>query len=71
MTEAELDELVRQNGIERTEHVAKTLRELMPDIIYTKAGGRTLAFITALESACRRAQRSQVSRLDGGVKGTP
>lgn len=56
MTEAELNQLVSRLGIPRAERLARLLRELMPTLIHTRAGAKTLAFITALEAATVRAK---------------
>lgn len=56
MTEQHLDQLVRQVGVQRAEHTAKVLRELMPTLLKTRAGERTLAFISGLEAAAERAR---------------
>lgn len=64
MTEEELNALVREAGVEQCERTAQNLRTLMPTLIYSKAGSKTLAFITALEAAIERAKTPTEPPLD-------
>ena len=59
MTEEELDRLVKHLGAPRALHTTKILRELMPTLLYSRAGNKTLAFISALEAAAERAKCSE------------
>lgn len=56
MTEIEFDAFVARVGISRARHTARTFRSLMPTLIYTAAGAKTLAFIKAVEAAIDRAE---------------
>lgn len=56
MTEAELDMMVRENGIARSRRVIESLRSMMPTLLHTNAGARTRSFIEAFEAAVERAE---------------
>lgn len=57
MTPEELELAVKRMGTKRAFEVADIMEELMPTLLQTKAGQRTVAFIHALRQEAQRAER--------------